>query len=51
VSELSGFIVFLETNKTDLCENLFSEFRRKHLFITTCIEKYCIISVKLGDIM
>jgi len=25
-----------------ICANFFSGFRRKHLFITTCIEKQCI---------
>jgi len=24
-----------------ICTNFFSRFRRKHLFITTCIEKQC----------
>jgi len=30
--------VFLETTRR-ICANFFSGFRRKHLFITTCIEK------------
>jgi len=34
------FSVFLENDKTDL-RQFFSGFRRKHLFITTCIEKHC----------
>jgi len=41
VSELSGFCVFLEDESTDLRENFFSGFRRKHLIITTNVEKQC----------
>jgi len=29
-----------------ICANFFSEFRRKHLFITTCIEENCTGSLK-----
>jgi len=32
--------VFLENAKMDF-RQVFSWFRRKHLFITTCIEKQC----------
>jgi len=35
------FCVFLENVKTDLRQNFFSGFRRKHLLITTCVEKHC----------
>jgi len=41
VLELSGFCVFLEDNSKDLRENFFQGFRRKHLFITTHVEKQC----------
>jgi len=34
------FCVFRENDKTDL-RQIFSGFTRKHLFITTCIEKHC----------
>jgi len=33
------FCVFLENDKMDLCQ-IFFTFRRKHLFIATCIEKH-----------
>jgi len=33
--------VFLENDETDLRQIFFSGFRRKHLFITPCIEKHC----------
>jgi len=33
--------VFLENDKTDL-RQIFSGFKRKHFFITTCIKKHCI---------
>jgi len=35
------FLVLFENDKTDLLQIFFSEFRRKHLLITTCIEKHC----------
>jgi len=31
-----------------ICANFFSRFRRKHLFITTCIEKHCIRPSRKG---
>jgi len=34
------FCVFLENDKTDLRQFFFSEFRRKHLFITIYIENH-----------
>jgi len=34
------FCVFLKNDKTDV-RPIFLVFRRKHLFITTCIEKQC----------
>jgi len=37
--------VFLENDKTDL-RQFFSGFRRKYLFITTCIEKHCTRSLR-----
>jgi len=40
VSELSGFCVFLKDDSTDLRE-IFSGLRRKHLIITTHVEKQC----------
>jgi len=40
-SELSGFCVFLEDHSTDMREIFFPEVRRKHLIITTCVEKQC----------
>jgi len=30
-----------------ICAIFYSEFRRKHLFITTCIEKSCTLPLKL----
>jgi len=39
-SELSGFCIFSKTT-TRICATFFSGFRRKHLFITFCIEKHC----------
>jgi len=42
---LSSFCVFLENDKTDL-RQFFLEFRRKHLFISTCIEKNCTGTLK-----
>jgi len=34
------FVFFLKTSRW-ICAKFFSRFRRKHLFITTCIEKQC----------
>jgi len=39
VSEVSGFCIFLDNDKTDLCQ-FFSGFKRKHLLITTRIKKH-----------
>jgi len=36
-----AFFVFLETTRRICAKFFFSWFRRKHLFITTCIEKQC----------
>jgi len=38
--EVKQFLRFLKNDKSDL-RKYFSGFRRKHLFITTCIEKHC----------
>jgi len=35
----SGFCIFLENDKTNMCQIFFSGFRRNDSFITTCIEK------------
>jgi len=41
-------VIFLKTTKLmDLRKHFFSGFRRKHLFITTCIEKHCIRPLKV----
>jgi len=37
---------FLENGTADLCQ-IFLGFKRKHLFITTCIEKHCIQPLKV----
>jgi len=34
------FCVFLENDKTDLRQNFLSGFKKKHLLITTRIEKH-----------
>jgi len=34
------FCIFFTTTRRS-CTNFFSGFRRKHLSITTCIEKHC----------
>jgi len=39
-SRLSSFCIFLKNDKMEL-HQFFSGFRRKHLFIITCIEKHC----------
>jgi len=45
------FLLFLVNDKTDLPQNFFSGFRRKHLFIITCIEKHCTGHLtKLGNV-
>jgi len=41
------FCVFLENDKTDLRQKFFSEFKRKQLFITICIEKHCTRPLKM----
>jgi len=43
VSELSGFCVFLEDDRTDSMDlrEFFSGFRMKYLIVTTCVEKQC----------
>jgi len=38
--KVCAFCVFLENDKTNIFQ-FFSGFKRKHLFITTCIEKHC----------
>jgi len=38
--KVCAFCVFSKTTRR-ICAKFFSKFRRKHFFITTCIEKYC----------
>jgi len=41
LGELKGVVLF-ENDKTDLRQNFLQRLGKKHLFITTCIEKQCI---------
>jgi len=38
---ISAFLAFSQVTR-QICAKFFSRFRRKHLFISTCIEKQCI---------
>jgi len=46
VSELSDFCVFFEDDSTDLREIFFQSLGRKHLIITTHVEKQALSSIK-----
>jgi len=43
MAELSGFCVFSQKRQNGSVLNFFSEFKfkRKHLFISACIEEHC----------